>query len=181
MEIAEKRSAYGLKFGSYSTATLRTEDLLQAYVGIIEHCIEKGFKPTKSQENDLDKANTIITQLDSGLEIDDIQNQVYYEIESLLDDLAMIIEGNLIPDYAYFGSTPGDGADIGIWLIEDITSQDISYPDNNILEDYIIDMYKPENGSVQDFLAQVGVNQEITDDTHLLDLLVDHINKNFKD
>jgi hypothetical protein len=93
--------------GSISTGTLRTEDLIPCFVEELEHLAD---------ETDTD-AQTLIREVNERMESADYfdSDDASYDLDALTDAL-----GNHAPDYAYFGSHPGDGADFGFWIVDDV-------------------------------------------------------------
>jgi hypothetical protein len=77
------------RIGSVSSGTLRDEDLADAFA---------------------DELRRLHKRVPSREHFDDLHDFVL-ECETLLNELA--------PDYTYFGTHPGDGAEFGFWVIED--------------------------------------------------------------
>jgi hypothetical protein len=93
--------------GSVSRATMREEDLIPAFAYELEQLdTEEKYKELIKEANDIDW--------------DDVDIGIVYSndiLEELFDALNMFA-----PPYCYFGSHPGDGADYGFWICEDIES-----------------------------------------------------------
>jgi len=92
--------------GSVSSATMRPEDLIPAFLWELEH-----------QDKLLKGHKGLIKEINSRMEAED-----YYETEDSgydLEDLFDALNEYAMPGF-YFGSHPGDGADYGFWLDEDI-------------------------------------------------------------
>lgn len=86
-------------FGSVSSGTMRPEDLIPAFVSVLEDLVENG-----EYAELIAKANAI----------------EYYDSEDagdILEELFDALNG-AAPAYAYFGAYPGDGSDYGFWLSE---------------------------------------------------------------
>jgi hypothetical protein len=96
--------------GSVSSATVRPEDLIPAFVSEMER-----QKPLRREHRKrltrikqwMDRPN-YFTACYEGAE-----TEAFYDLEWLLDTL-----GEYAPTGFYFGSHPGDGADYGFWLSE---------------------------------------------------------------
>lgn len=94
------------QFGSVSTGTLRTEDLLESFKDELEfRCEQHGAD--KAQYADVLKfADEILTSEDEAF-VMEFGSDAVGELISSLNDFAA--------PYSYFGSLPGDGADYGFW------------------------------------------------------------------
>jgi len=100
-----------LSIGTISSGTLRLEDLLPALLSELS--------ALRLSRADRATVRTIARRSEN---IED-----YYESDdpdgtSAADDYQdlVILADNYCPDYCYFGSTEGDGAEIGIWPISDL-------------------------------------------------------------
>jgi hypothetical protein len=93
-----------MNIGSVSTATMRPEDLIPAFVWELEHQkdIAAGHKAVCEEINER------------------ADREGYYESEDAASDLEQLFDA--LDEYAlpyfYFGAHPGDGADYGYWLSE---------------------------------------------------------------
>lgn len=98
-------------FGTVSSGTMRTEDLLGSLSAELDYQIKRQPRSFKRRElrkliNEADRVRLwVIDPNDEGSAI----------VEELFDALEQFA-----PPYAYFGAHPGDGADYGYWLVEDI-------------------------------------------------------------
>lgn len=91
--------ARNARFGSISSGTLRSEDLLSAFVDELR--VIRGALP-----KDLYKAlRAVHTSNDYGSD----------NAHTLVNDLADALN-ELAPAYGYFGAHEGDGSDFGFWL-----------------------------------------------------------------
>jgi hypothetical protein len=90
-----------LPLGSVSTGTLRAQDLLEAFLWEAER-----LQLTRAERA---TARGIRRRYDAADE-----DSAYWDDESADDvqELTQILESHC-PDYCYFGSHPGDGADFG--------------------------------------------------------------------
>lgn len=87
-------------FGSVSTATMRPEDLIPAFVWKLERLV------------DGDEHKDLIAEANAIEDYDSEQaDEVLTELFDALDEAA--------PQYGYFGANEGDGADYGFWLSSD--------------------------------------------------------------
>lgn len=102
-----------LPIGSISSGTLRMEDLIPALVGALE-----GLRLTREERKTLadvrrasEHADRVISSEAEGEDcVDYWQNDAADDY----DALTQIADAHC-PDYCYFGSTAGDGAEIGVW------------------------------------------------------------------
>ena len=115
--------------GSISSDTLRTQDLLSAFISALEGLMlvngEYFSRPENFAERDrllgaIGEAQDCFTE--DGDEIEPAKEEEAGELvnETLFDALQ-----SFAPPYTYFSAHPGDGADFGFWLsdIEDIRDQ----------------------------------------------------------
>ena len=94
-------------FGSVSSGTLRTKDLLSAFADTLDSLLKvqpRSFK-RRTYRNLVNKAHHI--DVDSDL---DSARDIEEELYNALSEFA--------PPYAYFGTLDGDEADFGFWLSE---------------------------------------------------------------
>src|SRR5215469_5167030 len=95
-------------FGSVSSDTMRTEDLIPAFADTLDSLLRRQPKRFLRKEyRALIREANALTDYDSE-EADGILEELF----SKLDEFA--------PPYAYFGARPGDGADYGFWLTENL-------------------------------------------------------------
>jgi hypothetical protein len=94
-------------FGSVSTGTLRTEDLLSAFASELDYQLKRQPKSFKrgAMRKLINEANRIDPDSDDA---SDLVN----ELQDALSEFA--------PPYGYFGTLEGDGADFGFWLSSDV-------------------------------------------------------------
>lgn len=100
---------YKAKFGTISHGTMRIEDLISAFANELEYLAgdEAGFDVLIS------RANALLRDEDGNYYLD--ENDAQEVLNYLFDAL-----NSLAPSYAYFGSHPGDGADYGFWLSDNL-------------------------------------------------------------
>jgi hypothetical protein len=106
-----------LPIGTISSGTLRLEDLIPALASELD-----ALRLTRSERKTVREA----LAFDPDVENDDPEEAQY-----LYDALCGIAE-NHCPDYAYFGSTEGDGAEIGVWPSIDSIKEDSKYDDGTV-------------------------------------------------
>ena len=110
------KTNYRLSIGTISSATLRPIDIALAI------------------HRELDYANSY---QDAGIDIPDPYENFegfdcedpFWESESAsyyLEELEELM-GELCPPYCYFGSTDGDGAEIGVWPMIDSAREDVEF------------------------------------------------------
>lgn len=92
--------------GSVSTATLRTEDLLSTFLWEL-----KQQRPLRREHQRL------VSRIESAIE----SQGAYEATEEAIEDVSDLEDAldDYAPEYFYFGSHPGNGADFGYWLSEE--------------------------------------------------------------
>lgn len=105
--------------GSISTATLKTNDLLSAFISEMEWQISCNGNFFSMPENFAlrDTLNNLVSEAqdcfaEDGEEIDEDKEGTASELISELGDA---FSEHFAPPYCYFGCHPGDGADFGFW------------------------------------------------------------------
>lgn len=96
--------------GSISTATLRTSDLIVAFLDALPPAMQKHFRAEYGEVIDWAEVETAHVMT----ETEEPEDAAYFLNEVLVDAL-----DDIAPDGYYFGAHPGDGADFGFWPIED--------------------------------------------------------------
>lgn len=105
---------YNVELSNYgflivSDGTCNTEHLIPTFLSFLSDYVE-----TKEEENDLKGLYT---------EFEKYSAMEYYEghthMTELLYDAIWYMMENIAPENAYFGSSEGDGACIGYWMIEE--------------------------------------------------------------
>lgn len=109
---------------SVSTGTLRPEDLMVAYMEMLEqHWPEKAIGLKLAMVNtgwpDDAAGRLILTEAS-------IERALYQNPEDVSEWMSRMSEAldQIAPDGCYFGSHPGDGADIGFWVGEDLSDEE---------------------------------------------------------
>jgi hypothetical protein len=99
------RKSRTLQIGSYSSGTMREEDLIPAFLSAAED-----LRLTKE-----DRATINAIQKRA-------EGEEYFDSEDAPDDCSDLFDllDRYTPDYTYFGAHPGDGADYGVWIVEDL-------------------------------------------------------------
>lgn len=107
-------------FGSISSGTMRTEDLLDTFASELEYQIQRNAEEWCSDAGRAQRDAFVELVWDArDIEFDDEGNASSDCAEDVLNELFSALE-YFAPPYAYFGSHPGDGADYGYWLIDDL-------------------------------------------------------------
>jgi hypothetical protein len=108
--------------GSVSSGSLRREDLIPAFLDAFED-IYNDAGPTLADKPCRILVNTIYKRI--SVSEDSATSYDYYADECSDHDLAELIDllQEFAPPYCYFGSHPGDGADFGFWIIDDVVQQ----------------------------------------------------------
>ena len=96
-----------LEIGSVSSGTMRLEDLIPTFLDATDELREE-LAP-----EDIESINIIKNAM---------KKEGYFESEDAQYDLEWLFEllNSLCPPYCYFGSHPGDGADYGVWVEDDL-------------------------------------------------------------
>ena len=105
-------------FGSVSTATLKTEDLLDAFSWT---CKQYGGR----------KGAKLAREYDAMPSADDWTPEEEETAGYLLEDMTECLD-SLCPDYVTFGTAEGDGADFGFWVCWDSVERAVA--DGEILK-----------------------------------------------
>ena len=143
---AEKKTY--LELGSYSSCTMRAEDLIPCFESVLESC--------GVDLSEYDKGGSLQPEYKTGLPPydDDEALERYwdsedsgYYLEWLFDSLQ-----EFCPPYTYFGANPGDGADYGVWILEDFPSKYDSELLNLDCED------QEKNESLADFVKRKEID-----------------------
>lgn len=102
-----------LPIGQISEATLRMEDLIPALLWDL-----KRLRLTRQERS-------IVNTVAAAAEQDEDREYWQETAHEDYEDLCTIAEAHC-PDYAYFGSTDGDGACIGVWpIMPDENDEDV--------------------------------------------------------
>ena len=106
----EQKHNYSI--GSVSHGTMRKEDLIPCFLDI-----------AKELGGETELLLTIQERIDFNEDEDNSYN--YYKSDESDYDLDELFDAlqEFAPPYFYFGSHPGDGADYGYWLIDDVVQQ----------------------------------------------------------
>ena len=94
-------------FGSVSSGTMRTEDLLEAFASELDYQLSR--QPRRFARRAYRK---LINEARARRRRSARASYVVEKLMEALEDFA--------PPYAYFGAHPGDGADYGYWLTDDL-------------------------------------------------------------
>lgn len=94
-----------LDIGSYSSGTMREEDLIPTFLSVAD-----GLRLSRADRKEVNRIARAANAED------------YYESDDASEDCQTLFDvlGNYTPDYCYFGAHPGDGADYGVWVVEDL-------------------------------------------------------------
>jgi hypothetical protein len=101
-----------LALGSYSSGTMRPEDLIPAFISAAED-----LRLTREDRRKLEEIRREYDKVSS--EDYDVDAVEAVEPDDLCTDLFDLLDC-YTPDYCYFGAHPGDGADYGVWIVEDL-------------------------------------------------------------
>jgi hypothetical protein len=120
-------STYAAGFGSVSHATMRPEDLIPTFMEVLDEHREAmimHYSTTLAHPAQVEDCKNNVGRIDDFLGAVEkrLEDPEYYANECSVYDLEELFDwlGLFAPAYGYFGSHPGDGADFGFWLSEDI-------------------------------------------------------------
>lgn len=106
-------------FGSISSGTMRDDDLLPAFADELEYQLERQSRRFARKEYRalIREARRALRHMEDGTvkQAEAAEESASEIISDLMDRLT-----DFAPPYAYFGAHPGDGADYGFWLVEDL-------------------------------------------------------------
>jgi len=99
-----------------SHGTLRNEDLIESFMEFLQ-----SVKFTCEIQKEVDSIQKEVDYLE--LEKEPVNDEDYYTIQEkagwILNEDIWDILNNIAPEFTYFGSTEGDGADFGFWTYEE--------------------------------------------------------------
>ncbi len=145
------------KLGSISTGTLRTEDLLPAYLFALE-----GLSQAKGTGFNQELIEIGFAYSQCGVGFGPISEWPIDEDEAveIMERIATTIQ-ELCPPFVYFGAHPGDGADFGFWPDWDALKSHInlregeSLPDDVEIDGVIIHALDDNHITIMDFDRKV--------------------------
>ena len=108
-----------LSLGSYSSGTMRSEDLIPTFLDALE-----SVDPVRAREIRLENLS-LLNALDAKGEAWDALAE---EASMFVDDLFDVLNEYCAP-YTYFSASEGDGADYGCWAEVDALKEDMTYGD----------------------------------------------------
>lgn len=100
-------------FGSISSGTMRTEDLLEAFTSELEYQVQQNAEAWCHDDGRAER-DRYLALVKEASEADPEDEGAVEIVSDLVDALT-----EFAPPYAYFGSNEGDGADYGYWLSSD--------------------------------------------------------------
>lgn len=105
-----------LELGSVSSGTLKPEDLIPAF-----HDALKWVSPSSARECRVEYRD-VFRWLNRHGDLDGAPEDVAEGAGWVVDDLTDRL-GNVCPPFTHFGSHMGDGADFGVWVVEDLEQE----------------------------------------------------------
>ena len=156
-------------FGSISSGTLRTEDVLAAFADELERIIRAAAANCGIREPETLDQYQLVRDARALLErgSDDWTDGEREAATRLVREGLKDALNEYAPPYCYFGARPGDGADFGFWLDEDALRAAIR--DGDILE--VVDQRDAERSVIPEHLYRVNARGNAT----LYDLHLDEI------
>lgn len=111
-----KHSTFTL--GSVSSGTMRSVDLAEAFCAELEY---RGLLDAATSEYP-----EVLEAYNSGT-LADLDDNDPETLDLFVNESAFETLGENLPDYIYFGSHPGDGADFGYWIAWESVEEDIQF------------------------------------------------------
>jgi hypothetical protein len=141
--------------GSISTGTLRAEDLLDSFSRELENLVQCNADDAGIAEED-----SYMKLITDAHEVDPES----YEASELVDELADALN-DFAPAYCYFGAHPGDSADFGFWLDENMSDDfdGLKVSDTSeVPADYSGEvLHINDHGNMALYVAEKGVLTEV--------------------
>lgn len=117
-----------VQLGSVSSGTMRTEDLISAFMDALDVIREEISLPgpttetteeTEARKAEAQKIDFLLGGIEDMMTVAEDEGRDYYETEGSEFDLEELIEtlNYYAPLYCYFGAHEGDGADYGFWVL----------------------------------------------------------------
>jgi hypothetical protein len=110
------------KIGSVSSGTMLTEDLLGAFSGVLDDCVQRNADLCDTETG---RYMTIVNEARDWLERESSEETAddTGEGDLLVEELFGVL-GEFAPPYTYFGAHEGDGANYGFWPSFDNLEED---------------------------------------------------------
>jgi len=149
-----------VSLGSVSTGTMREEDLIPCFVGLLESLIP----PESTECNDHRRAHLaeIVERMD---------DDKYYESDDATYDMDWLFDklNTFAPPYCHFGAHEGDGADYGFWVCWDALEDSVHDGDllkvadlSEVPDDYIGEvLHVNDHGNTTLYVADKGKLTEV--------------------
>lgn len=105
-----------LELGSYSSGTMRAGDLIPDFLSLAQ-----SLDLMPEHQAQIDEINVRHSACDDADDTDEAWKE-YWESEDADWDLDALFDllNEYCPEYCSFGAHPGDGADYGCWIVEDL-------------------------------------------------------------
>jgi hypothetical protein len=102
--------------GSVSHGTMRTEDLIPAFVERLDDLKQAESLSDSPDKERYGRLDNMLSATEQRMERED-----YYASEDAVCDLEALFEAlnEFSPPFCYFGAHEGDGSDYGFWLSDD--------------------------------------------------------------
>ncbi len=126
---------YYARLGSVSSATMRPEDLIPAFVDALDDIRERiaAPGPTTESADATENRKAEVIRLDAFLGYMEgrMDTPGYYDSDHPGHDLEALFErlGEYSPPYCYFGASEGDGCDYGFWVDRSRLDEDRTFDD----------------------------------------------------
>ncbi len=96
-----------LPLGSVSSGTMCSEHLIRRFLDTLDSVDEKRAQDIRQENSELFVIN--------GEDGEDDPETLDYFVQELMETLQ-----EFAPPFTYFGAHPGDGADYGVWVVDDV-------------------------------------------------------------
>lgn len=126
-----------INLGSVSSATMRAEDLIPAFMDCVQGIIDDLPSDDETALHLSEELAQIEARIYRGEDDGGTERAEYWESDDAQFDLETLFDllNEFAPPYCYFGAHPGDGADYGFWPMEDDLAQQVQDNDGLVVSD----------------------------------------------
>lgn len=112
-EVIVSNVPFYAEIGSVSHGSMRTEDLIAAFVETLDDLKESASLSNVPNKERYARLDSMLSEIEQRMERED-----YYASEDAGYDLETLFEAldEFAPPFCFFGAHAGDGADFGFWL-----------------------------------------------------------------
>lgn len=119
--MTKRKRRHEYTIGSISHGTMRTEDLIPAFLSQLEHELKHGPKQDRTtRKRHAAIVRDVTARFDAYQADENNADNDYFQNGDDDEDLATLVDAleEYAAPYFYFGAHPGDGSDYGYWLSE---------------------------------------------------------------